>query len=118
MISEEMASKPKKQFIYGPTRSRNLWSKKSSELYSQLVTILTNEKPIFLTLKDLQSETCIGVTNTFISSSATLGSLDRIYSTWSHYNKSFVIRKVSLIPFSFLLLCDEIPCRIIYSLKR
>jgi hypothetical protein len=86
--------KAKKQFIYGPTRSRNLWSKKSSELYSQLITILTDEKPMFLPLKNMQSETCIGVINTFISSASTLGSLDRIYSSWSFYNKSFVIKKV------------------------
>ena len=94
MIPEEITAKSKKQFLFGPTRSRNLWSKKSSELYSQLLTILTDDKPVFSTLKNLQVETFIGVTNTFISSSATLGSLDRIYSSWSYYNKSFVIRKV------------------------
>lgn len=93
-IPVEPVIKQKKQYIYGPTRSRNLWSKKSSELYGQLVTILNEKKPIFLTLKNLQPDTCLGMINTFISSSKTIGCLDRIHSIWSYSNKSFVIRRV------------------------
>lgn len=60
-------------------------------------SILTEHRPIFVTLHNLQSETFIGMINTFIASTTNTGTLERIHSNWSYYNKSFILSKVYLL---------------------
>lgn len=94
-LPEEIVMKPKRPVGNGPTRSRNLWSKKSTELYTMMTSILSDHRPIFVTLNNLQPETYIGMINTFIASPTSSGTLERIHSNWSYFNKSFILTKVS-----------------------
>ena len=91
---EEIVTKVKRSIGNGPTRSRNLWSKKSSELYSLMSPIVSNHRPIFMTLNNLQQDTYIGVINTFLLSPSNQGTLERLHSNWSYFNKSFILSKV------------------------
>jgi hypothetical protein len=107
-FTQDSPVKQKRFQAAGPTRSRNLWSKKSSELYSLLAPITSSQPPTFSTLSLLQPDTFLGMTNTFVSPKGS-GSIERISSKWSYYNKSFVISKDYLLP-------GEIESQILYPL--
>jgi hypothetical protein len=77
-------------------RSRELWSPKSSNLYGMLTSIVDPNKTInFAALDMLNTNTFIGIPNTFRASTKEPGHMEKYFSVWSYFNKSFVMSKVS-----------------------
>ena len=74
---------------------RDLWSRKSSELYNMLSTLVSAKENVeFSSLHYLKKGAPVGLVNTFSVSLTTPNRLEKMFSAWSYFNRCFILDKV------------------------